>query len=67
MDTPRFLGLAALMFAAAFLGMNWYLRVEPLKPDPRLPTFQRADADSPASQLAPSSASDGDPTRDRGG
>lgn len=65
MDTLRFLGLAALMFAAAFLGMNWYLRVEPLKPDPRVPTFERVDADSPTSQLAQSSISDGDPTRDR--
>ena len=43
MDTLRFFGLAALMFAAAFLGMNWFLRVEPLKPDPRVPTFQRVD------------------------
>ena len=65
MDTLRFLGLAALMFAAAFLGMNWQLRVEPLKPDPRVPTFQRVDTDSPAYKLAQSSTSDGDPTRDR--
>jgi len=65
MDMLRFLGLAALMFAAAFLGMNWYLRVEPLKPDSRVPTFERVDADSPASKLAPSSISDGDRTRDR--
>jgi hypothetical protein len=61
----RFVGLAALMFAAAFLGMNWYLRVEPLKPDPRVPTVERVDADSPASELTQSSISDGDPTRDR--
>jgi hypothetical protein len=65
MDMLRFLGLAALMFAAAFLGMNWYLRVEPVKPDPRMPTFERVDADSPASKLAKSSISDGDVTRDR--
>ena len=43
MDMLRFLGLAALMIAAAFLGMNWYLRVEPLKPDSRAPTFQQVD------------------------
>jgi hypothetical protein len=48
MDTPRFLGLAALMFAATFLGMNWFLHVEPLKPHPRVPTFQRVDSDSAA-------------------
>jgi hypothetical protein len=45
MGTPRFLGLAALMFAATFLGMNWYLHVEPQKPDPRLPTSEHADID----------------------
>ena len=59
MNTLRFLGLAALMFAAAFLGMNWLPRVEPLKPDPRVPTFQQVDTDSPAYKLAQSSISDG--------
>jgi hypothetical protein len=62
MDTLRFFGLAALMFAAAFLGMNWFLRVEPLKPDPRLPTFQRVEGSLRVEQ---SSVSDGDPTRDK--
>jgi len=65
MDMLRFLGLAALMFAAAFLGMNWYLRVEPHKSDPRVPTVEHVDADSSASELTQSSISDGDPTRDR--
>jgi hypothetical protein len=65
MNTLRFLGLAAFMFAAAFLGTNWFLRVEPLRPDPRVPTFQRVDTDSPAYKLGQSSISDGDPTRDR--
>jgi hypothetical protein len=64
MDMLRFLGLAALMFAATFLGMNWYLRVEPLKPDPRVPTFQRVDTDSTA-ELGQSLISDGDATRDQ--
>jgi hypothetical protein len=53
MDTLRFLGLAALMFAATFLGMNWYLRVEPLKPDPRVPTSQHADPDSAPATFLP--------------
>jgi hypothetical protein len=48
MDMPRFLGLAALMLAAAFLAMDWYLRSEPLKADPRVPAFQSVDADSAA-------------------
>jgi hypothetical protein len=57
MDMLRFLGLAALMFAAAFLGMNWYLRVEPLKPDPRVPTVERVDADNlDHARLAPASS-----------
>jgi hypothetical protein len=65
MGTLRFLGLAAFMFAAAFLGMNWFLRVEPLKPDPRVPTFQPVDTNSPSYKLAQSSVSDDDPTRDQ--
>jgi hypothetical protein len=65
MDMLRFLGLAALMFAAAFMGMNWFLRVEPLKPDPRLPTFQRVVGPLKQDPIEQSSVSDGDPTRDR--
>jgi hypothetical protein len=64
MDMLRFLGLAALMFAAAFLGMNWYMRVEPLKADPSVPTLQRVDTDSTA-ELGQSSISDGDATRNQ--
>jgi hypothetical protein len=65
MDTVRFLGLAAGMFAAVFLGMSWLLTVRPLQPDARVPTFQRVDKDSPRFQLEQSSISDDDPTRDR--
>jgi hypothetical protein len=65
MGTLRFLGLAAFMFAAAFMGMNWLLRVEPLKPDARLPTFQRVDTASPSYQFQQSSITDDDATRDR--
>jgi hypothetical protein len=65
MDTVRFFGLAAGMFAAVFLGMSWLFTVHPLKPDARVPTFQRVDKDSPRFQLEQSSVSDDDPTRDR--
>jgi hypothetical protein len=54
MNTLRFLGLAAFMFAAAFLGTNWFLRVEPLRPDSHV-----------TDQFQQSSASDDDATRDR--
>jgi hypothetical protein len=52
MDTLRFLGLAALMFAATFLGMNWYLRVEPPKPDQHAATPQHVDTNSAADKLS---------------
>jgi hypothetical protein len=65
MDTVRFFGLAAGMFAAVFLGMSWLLAVHPLQPDARLPLFQRVDKDSPRFQLEESSISDDDPIRDR--
>ncbi len=66
MDTVRFLGVAAGMFAAVFLGMSWLLTVHPLQPDARLPTFQRVDnRQSALSSSNNSSVSDDDPTRDR--
>jgi len=65
MDNLRFFGLAAGMFAAVFFGMKWFLTVQPLQPDARIPTFQRVDKDSPRFQLEQSSVSDDDPTRDR--
>jgi hypothetical protein len=65
MDTVRFFGLAAGMFAAVFLGMSWLLTVRPLQPDARLPSFQQVDKDSPRFQVEQTSISDDDPTRDR--
>jgi len=65
MDNLRFFGLAAVLFAAVFFGMNWFLTIEPLKPDARIPTFRLIDRDSPAFQLQQSNVSDGDETRDR--
>jgi hypothetical protein len=65
MDTLRFFGLAAFMFAAVFLGVSWLFRVEPLKPSARIPTFHQVDKDDPLQKLAQTSVSDEDPTRDR--
>jgi hypothetical protein len=65
MDNLRFFGLAVGMFAAVFFGMKWFLTVQPLQPDARVPTFQRYDPDSPRAQLESSSIGDDDPTRDR--
>lgn len=63
-DTLRFLGLAAFMFAVVFLGMSWFLRVEPLKPSAQIPTFHQVDKGDPLLKLQQSSVSDDDPTRD---
>jgi len=65
MDTLRFVALAVGLFAAAFVGTKWLFTVHPLKPDARVPTFQRYDRDSPRAQLEQSSVSDNDATRDR--
>jgi hypothetical protein len=54
MGTLRFLGLAAFMFAAAFLGMNRFLRGEPLEPHSHV-----------TSQFQQSSVGDDEATRDR--
>jgi len=64
MDNLRFFGLALGLFAAMFFGMKWLFAVQPLKPDPRVPTFQRVDTDDPRYKLTQSSQSDGDATRD---
>jgi hypothetical protein len=64
-DTLRFFGLAAFMFAAVFLGMSWLLRVEPLKPSAQIPTFRQVDKDDPLQKLQQTSVSDDDPNRDR--
>lgn len=65
MESLRFFGLALGMFVAVFFGMKWYLTVEPLKPDARLPVFHRVDTNDPRYQLEQSSVSDGDAVRDR--
>lgn len=65
MDNLRFFGLAAGLFIAVFFGMKRLLTVEPLKPDARLPMFQRVDANDPRTKLMQSPASDDDATRDR--
>ena len=65
MDNLRFFGLAAFLFAAVFFGTKWFLTVEPVKADARLPTFHQVDPDSPQRQLMSNSISDNDETRDR--
>jgi hypothetical protein len=67
MNSVRFYALAASLFFAVFLGGKWLLTptIVPLKPDARLPTFQRVDPDDPRTKLEQSSVSDNDPTRDR--
>jgi hypothetical protein len=65
MGTLRFVGIVAVLFLAVFFGGKWLLEVRPLKPDPRLPTFQRVNPDDPRVKLEQSSVSDDDPTRDR--
>ncbi len=65
MDNLRFFGLALGMFAAVFFGMKWLLTPHPLQADPRIPTFQRIDPDSPRAKFEASSISDNDATRDR--
>ena len=65
MDNLRFFGLALSMFVAVFFGMKWFLTPQPLRPDARVPTFQKVDPDSPRFKLEQSSVTDGDATRDR--
>jgi hypothetical protein len=67
MDSVRFYVIAVGLFFAVFLGGKWLLTptVVPLKPDARLPTFQRVDPDDPRTKLEQTSASDNDATRDR--
>jgi hypothetical protein len=50
MDNVRFIFASAAVFALAFVGMSWSqkgfpvmaMRVEPLKPDARIPTFEES-------------------------
>jgi hypothetical protein len=67
MDSIRFYALAVGLFLAVFLGGRWLLipTVVPLKPDARLPTFQRVDPADPRTKLEQTSVSDDDATRDR--
>jgi hypothetical protein len=65
MGNLRFLGAAAVLFVAAFLGSKWLLAPSGLRGDPRLPVFQRVDTNSPRYQFEQSSITDGDSTRDR--
>jgi hypothetical protein len=67
MDSIRFYALAVGLFFAIFLGGKWLLTptIVPLKPDARLPTFQRVDPDDPRTKIEQTSVSDNDATRDR--
>jgi hypothetical protein len=64
-STLRFAGIVVVLFLAVFFGGRWLFEVRPLKPDARLPTFQRVNPDDPRVKLEKSSVSDDDPTRDR--
>ena len=64
-STLRFAGIVVVLFLAVFFGGRWLFEVRPLKPDGRLPTFQRVNPDDPRVKLEKSSISDDDPTRDR--
>jgi hypothetical protein len=61
----RFAGVVVVLFLAVFFGGRWLLEVRPLKPDPRLPTFQAVNPDDPRTKLEKTSVSDDDRTRDR--
>jgi hypothetical protein len=65
MGSLRFFAFVAVLFVAVFFGGKWLLEVRPLKPDPRLPTFQRVNPNDPRVKLQQSAVSDDDPTRDR--
>jgi hypothetical protein len=64
-STLRFAGIVAILFLTVFFGGKWLLEERPLKPDPRLPNFQRVNPEDPRIKLDKTSVSDDDPTRDR--
>jgi hypothetical protein len=64
MEAVRYIVFALVLGAIAFFGMQWLLTPVPLKPDARIPTFQRVDVNSPRHQLEISHASDDDAVRD---
>jgi hypothetical protein len=68
MSTLRLCATVAVLFFVGFIGGKWLLtelQMQPLQPDPRVPTFHHVDPDSARMKLEQSSESDDDPTRDR--
>jgi hypothetical protein len=64
-STLRFAGIVVVLSLTVFFGTKWLLEVRPLKPDPRLPTFQAVNPDDPRIKLENTSVSDDDHVRDR--
>lgn len=64
MGTLRFVSIALTLFVAAFFGIEWWLKPQPLKPDARIPTFHQVDVNS-LRKTEQSFASDNDVTRDK--
>ena len=75
MSTLRFALLAVALFTTAFIGISWAnkgfpvmaMRVAPLKPDARLPTFEQSVKQGLRKDWENSKTSqgDGDPKRER--
>jgi hypothetical protein len=65
MASARFLVMIAVMLLAGFFGMRWFLTVQPVQPDARIPTFRHIDPNSQPSTYDQTHASDGDIVRDR--
>jgi hypothetical protein len=75
MDTVRFSGLAVAVFVLAFVGISWAnkgfpimtIRVAPLKPDARLPTFEESVNQGIRKdwEVSKTNQSDGDKERDK--
>jgi hypothetical protein len=63
LGTGRFIAIVVALFLFSFAVTQLFV-VRPLKPDPRLPTFERIDPDSPRTQVEASHASDDDSVRD---
>jgi hypothetical protein len=66
MGNGRLIATAIALCVVSYAATQWLsaVRVIPLKPDPRVPTFHRVDPDSPQTQVEASHASDMDPVRD---
>jgi hypothetical protein len=67
MGNGRLIAIAIALCAVSYAATQWLsaVRVIPLKPDQRVPSFHRVDPDSPRTQVEASHASDMDPVRDR--